>query len=134
MLDGVPFVGGSDVACFGASFFSLAPEWSDLCYADHIVHEAAHQRFHAEFEVEPALVNPADVNWSSPIRSDPRPLEGSFHATFVFVRLAQFFERVVDSCPSFDAMTRLHRHLLGDRKSTRLNSSHLSVSRMPSSA
>lgn len=112
-LDGLPFVGGSDIACFGASFFRLEPEWSDLCYADHIVHEAAHQRFHAEFEVEPALVNPADTNRASPIRSDPRPMEGSFHATFVFVRLAQFFERVVDSCPSLDALTRLHRHLLG---------------------
>lgn len=112
-LEGVPFVGGSDVACFGASFLALDPEWSDVCYADHIVHEAAHQRFHAEFEVEPALLNPAEVTGDSPIRRDPRPMEGSFHATFVFVRLAQFFERVMHAAPTHDAETRLHRHLLG---------------------
>lgn len=113
MLEGNPFIGGSDIVCFGASFFDLDPEWSVLAYADHVIHEAAHQRFHAEFESEPALLNPTSTQAPSPIRRDPRPLEGSLHATFVFMRLTQFMERIVGSDVSLDATSRLHRHFLG---------------------
>jgi HEXXH motif-containing protein len=113
LIRGYPFIGGSTVRLFGASFFNLLPEWSALCYADHVLHEAAHQLLHAHFEPRPILLNPAETGGRSPIRPDPRPLEGIFHATFVFLRLSLFFERVMRSDPGFDAETRFHRHLLG---------------------
>jgi HEXXH motif-containing protein len=113
LIRGAPFIGGSSIACLGVSFFKLLPEWSDVCFADHIVHEAAHQRLHVEFEVEPALSNGAFVGAVSPIRRDPRPLYGVLHATFVFLRLSLFFERVIEVEYSPEAERRLHRHVLG---------------------
>jgi HEXXH motif-containing protein len=68
---------------------------------------------HASFETRTALRNGDEPHVPSPIRPDPRPLIGVFHAMFVFLRLSQFMERVMQVEPSFDAETRLHRHLLG---------------------
>ena len=113
VIRGVPFIGGSAISCLGVSFFKLLPEWSDVCFADHIVHEAAHQRLHVEFELEPALANGDFTGTISPIRRDPRPLHGVLHATFVFLRLALFFERVMEAKPSLEAERRFHRHVLG---------------------
>jgi HEXXH motif-containing protein len=113
LIEGTPFIGGSAISCLGVSFFKLRPAWSDVCYADHIVHEAAHQRLHVEFEVEPALENGAFVISASPIRRDPRPLHGVLHATFVFLRLSSFLLRVLEVEPTLEAERRLHRHALG---------------------
>lgn len=117
LLEGNDFVGGSDIAVFGASFLRLEPEWSPLCFADHIVHEEAHQLLHAAQEVNRLLLNRDKMGQASPIRRDPRPLYGSFHATFVFLRLASFMSSVTLS-PALgewrdEAHLRLHRHLLG---------------------
>lgn len=115
-LKGAHFVGGSDITLFGASFLRLDKRWSELCFADHIIHEGTHQLLHAHQEVEPLLLNREASGIPSPIRKDPRPLYGSFHATFVFLRLSQFMAAVMGS-PREDlhgeARLRLHRHLLG---------------------
>jgi hypothetical protein len=66
-----------------------------------------------EFEVEPALSNENFIGAVSPIRCDPRPLHGILHGTFVFLRLAQFFERVMAVEPSLNAEQRFHRHVRG---------------------
>jgi len=117
LLEGSDFVGGSDIRLFGASFLRLSPDWSPLCYADHLVHEAAHQRLHAAHELVPMLSNKDYVGAPSPIRSDPRPLYGTLHATFVFLRLSQFMARVLrqsaDDTVLAEAEIRFHRHLLG---------------------
>lgn len=115
-LTGDHFVGGSDITLYGATFLRLDPEWSELCFADHIIHEATHQLLHAHQEVEPLLVNRDHMGSHSPIRHDPRPLYGSFHATFVFLRLSQFMAAVLRS-PRTDlhaeARLRFHRHMVG---------------------
>jgi HEXXH motif-containing protein len=113
LIRGTPFIGGSGVQCLGVTFLHLEPDWPDLCFPDHIVHEAAHQRLNVEFEVEPALSNENFIGAVSPIRRDPRPLHGILHGTFVFLRLAQFFERVMAVEPSLNAEQRFHRHVRG---------------------
>lgn len=115
-LRGSHFVGGSDITLFGASFLRLDTSWSVLCFADHIIHEAAHQLMHAHHESSPLLLNKNEIGAFSPIRADPRPLYGSFHATFVFLRLAQFMGKVLESgSDEFGEEPRLrfHRHLVG---------------------
>ena len=113
LIRGTPFIGGSGIQCLGVTFLHLEPDWPDLCFPDHIVHEAAHQRLNVEFEVEPALSNENFIGAVSPIRRDPRPLHGILHGTFVFLRLAQFFERVMAVEPSLNAEQRFHRHVRG---------------------
>jgi HEXXH motif-containing protein len=115
-LAGKQFVGGSDIYLYGATFLRLDPDWSPLCVADHLVHEAAHQLLHAMQEIDPLLLNRDQVGQPSPIRSDARPLYGTFHATFVFLRLASFMLRVLDGPideSAGEAEVRMHRHLLG---------------------
>lgn len=113
-LGGDHFVGGSDIYLYGASFLRLEPGWTPLCFADHLVHEAAHQLMHAEHELRPLLLNRDYVGAPSPIRTDPRPLYGTFHATFVFARLASFMDTFLAQHPrNTEAELRLHRHLLG---------------------
>jgi HEXXH motif-containing protein len=113
-LRGDHFVGGSDIYLYGASFLRLESGWTPLCFADHLVHEAAHQLMHAEHELRPLLLNRDYVGAPSPIRTDPRPLYGTFHATFVFARLASFMDAFLARHPgSAEAELRLHRHLLG---------------------
>ncbi|MBL8954426.1 MAG: hypothetical protein JNK82_26850 [Myxococcaceae bacterium] len=115
LLRGGEFVGASTIRCFGATFLNMQPSWSALCFADHLVHEAAHQLLHTVQERQPLLLNRHFLGAPSPIRSDPRPLYGSFHATFVFLRLAGFMSRVLESGAgqAREAEVRLHRHLLG---------------------
>lgn len=113
-LGGDNFVGGSDIYLYGATFLRLDPRWSPLCFADHLVHEAAHELMHAEHELRPLLLNRDYVGAPSPIRSDPRPLYGTFHATFVFARLASFMDMYLSRHPGdAEGVQRLHRHLLG---------------------
>ncbi|MGQ0826374.1 MAG: aKG-HExxH-type peptide beta-hydroxylase [Actinomycetota bacterium] len=130
-LDGRQFVGGSDIFLFGATFLKLEPAWSTLCYADHLVHEAAHQLLHAVQEVEPLLLNRDQIGQPSPIRTDSRPLYGTFHATFVFLRLCLLMEATLDRGPSEfaeEAEIRLHRHLLGLRQGLQIIFEHGSLS------
>jgi HEXXH motif-containing protein len=115
-LRGRHFVGGSDIVLFGASFLCLEPTWSPLCFADHLTHEATHQLLHAKQEVHPLLLNRDQTGLSSPIRTDPRPLYGTYHATFVFLRLARLMAAVLRSPAAQwheEAEIRFHRHLLG---------------------
>jgi hypothetical protein len=117
LMTGPYFVGGSDLACFGTSFLNLRTDWSALCYADHLLHEAAHQAMHAFGEIHPPLRNPDTVGRHSPIRPDPRPLYGTLHATIVFSWLVELCLRVLAAPPDGstrdEAELRLHRHLLG---------------------
>lgn len=119
LLDGLQFVGGSDIFLFGATFLRLDHRWTSLCFADHLVHEAAHQVLHVSQELDPLLLNREQMGQPSPIRSDARPLYGTFHATFVFLRLARFMHRMLEVGPpelAAEAEVRLHRHLLGLRQ------------------
>ncbi|MFE5327295.1 HEXXH motif-containing putative peptide modification protein [Embleya sp. NPDC056575] len=115
-LRGRHFVGGSDIVLFGASYLRLEADWTPLCFADHLTHEATHQLLHAKQELHPLLLNRDEAGLASPIRSDPRPLYGTYHATFVFLRLACLMAAVLRSSATQwheEARIRFHRHLLG---------------------
>lgn len=98
--------------------------WSTVCFADHLIHEAVHQRVHADYECNPALLNPEHRGAPSPIRIDSRPLIGTFHATLVFMRLTQFMERVHHRHRSHENECRLHRHYYGFQVGVRVLQEH----------
>lgn len=113
LVQGPWLVGGSDVTFHGVCVLNPGPAWTAMTYADHIVHEAAHQVLHTKHELSPLLVNCHEMGHPSPIRTDRRPLYGTFHATFVFYRLCLFFDKVLERTHSQEALFRFHRHLLG---------------------
>jgi hypothetical protein len=113
ILKGRRFVGSSDIWYHGIAVLNPDDTWTEVTFADHIIHESAHTLLHAYNELEPILYNPFEVNDSSPIRPDPRPIYGTFHATYVFMRLAQFFVQVVKKDESEEVLFRLNRHVKG---------------------
>ncbi len=70
-----------------------------------LVHEAAHLLLFAHSIDEPLVTNPIDALYSSPLRNDPRPMDGVFHATFVAARMHYVTQKlrqsnVLDLAPS----------------------------------
>jgi hypothetical protein len=114
LVKGNRYVGSSDIWYHGIAVLNPDDTWTEITFADHIIHESAHTILHALNEITPVLYNPFEVNSFSPIRPDPRPVYGTLHATYVFMRLTQFFVDVsrLDTT-SEEVMFRLNRHIKG---------------------
>lgn len=53
-----------------------------------LVHEASHQQMFLFHLDDPVVLNGPDAVFSSPLRKEPRPMEGIFHAMWVSARMA----------------------------------------------
>ncbi|MEZ5831182.1 MAG: HEXXH motif-containing putative peptide modification protein [Dongiaceae bacterium] len=89
-----PFYGGSSFFLWGGVFLNPARHTTPYETAETLVHEAAHTLLTALAREEPLVRNPRDARFRSPVRQDPRPMEGIYHATFVLARTC-FFHRAV---------------------------------------
>jgi HEXXH motif-containing protein len=65
--------------------------------ATTIAHEAAHLLLFAEALHEPLVSNDESETFPSPLRRDPRPMDGIYHATFVVARTHFVLERITAS-------------------------------------
>lgn len=89
-------IGLTSQETFGALFLKV-PEANDHAvyyFLEHLVHEAAHLQLHALMAKDPLILNPPTEGYRAPIRKDPRPMKGIFHATFVLARLMHVFNRL----------------------------------------
>lgn len=59
---------------------------SPLLLAEALMHEAAHSYLYGASPVEFHVRNPIAELYKSPLRADPRPMDGIYHATFVLAR------------------------------------------------
>lgn len=82
------------------------PESDQVAYwIEHIVHEISHLRLEAVFMHEQLVLNPpTEKRFRAPIRDDPRPMRGVFHACFVLARIIRIFRRM--SLAGFDKRFR----------------------------
>jgi HEXXH motif-containing protein len=88
------FGGASSFMLWGAVLLSLAQHGTMLDMISGLVHEAAHQLLFG-LSLDEALVdNSLDERYGSPLRTDPRPMDGIFHATFVCGRMHYAYARV----------------------------------------
>jgi HEXXH motif-containing protein len=55
--------------------------------AEALVHEAAHALLFGFGMGKPLVTNKTDELYTSPIRNDPRPMDGVIHATYVLARM-----------------------------------------------
>ena len=67
-----------------------------------LVHEAAHVRLNSLCSHEPLSLNAPDALFTSPLRSDGRPMEGVIHATFVCATIVDLFSRIAESLDDKD--------------------------------
>ena len=88
----------------GSSFYKLGTvlineeifKQDDLFIVDKIIHESAHQILLSIMIQDEIILNPDSERYPSPIRKEPRTMNGVYHAAFVLYRLSAFFKKMVD--------------------------------------
>lgn len=100
LFEGAGVVGVSTRRAFGAIYIrahmSEANRTSIAHYVEHVVHEAAHTHLNALMHLDPLVENDSAERFTSPLRNDPRPMRGIYHASFVLARLVRVFRRWYD--------------------------------------
>jgi len=101
-------VGGFTASYFpGAVFLSHRPE--DLHWTiENLIHEFAHSRLYQLFELDPILLNEREEKFRSPWRDDLRHLNGVLHGTYVFSRVASWYEILAGKSDAPEVRERLH--------------------------
>jgi len=83
----VSFDGGTHFQLWGALFLNVARPRSVLQLAEVLSHESAHNLLFGLCIDEALTLNDDAERFTSPLREDPRPMDGIFHATFVAARM-----------------------------------------------
>ncbi len=93
--------GGSHYRLWGALFLNSAFHPNDVAIVEVIAHESAHSLLFGHCIDEALVTNPEDATYASPLRSDLRPMDGIYHATFVSARMHWAMSKLVES-PGID--------------------------------
>jgi hypothetical protein len=96
--------GITSVRCFGLVLLRLPDLGQEveeplMYFLDHITHETSHLALHTLMNVDPLIINGHAGRFDAPIRPDPRPLYGIYHATFVLSRITRVLARLARQCP-----------------------------------
>ncbi len=104
-MGGYTFDGGSSYQLWGGLFLNAESHETDVAIVELVAHESAHSLLFG-FTIDELLVeNPADELFDSPLRRDPRPMDGIYHATFVSARMHWAMSRLLDAGVLDDAAT-----------------------------
>jgi HEXXH motif-containing protein len=90
--EGRRFAGASCFMAWGAVFLNVRRNDDRLRVLAGLVHEATHQMLFGLSRRQPLTENPPDRRYASPLRRDPRPMDGVYHATYVSGRLGALYE------------------------------------------
>ena len=93
---GPNFDGATTFYLWGATILNVDVASDRRHLAEALVHEAAHCRLLGETSGRPLVSNPLDERYASPLRPDPRPMEGIVHANYVVARLHYLGERILE--------------------------------------
>ena len=101
-VSGVPnesarFDGATSFFCWGALFLNADAYRGLVKMIDGLSHESAHAHLFALSLGDSFVDNPDDEVHPSPLRRDPRPLDGTFHATYVSARMHYALSHVIES-------------------------------------
>ena len=81
------FDGGSSYLLWGALFLNATSHETEVAMVEVMAHESAHILLYACAADEALVNNPDEELFASPLRVDPRPMDGIYHATFVSARM-----------------------------------------------
>lgn len=90
-------VGMTDPRVFG-SVYICTPNTelpAEVYFCEHIIHETSHLHLNTLFAHDCLILNDPSEKYAAPIRPDPRPMYGIFHATFVLSRMVRLFRKLV---------------------------------------
>jgi HEXXH motif-containing protein len=91
------FEAGSCYRLCGAMFVNAVRRKTRIEIIETLAHENAHSRLFGLCTEEAAVRNADQEQYPSPLRVDPRPMDGVYHATFVSARMHWTMSRVIDS-------------------------------------
>lgn len=74
----------------GTIYMTLHPQLMTMVEAT--IHEFQHNKLHAQLELDPLLHNAFSPLYSSPVRPDPRPLQGVLLAVHAFIPVARLYQ------------------------------------------
>ena len=89
------FAGGSSYMLWGALFINASMHGDFPAIAEAIAHESAHSLLFGFTIDEPLVENPDEDKFVSPLRVDPRPMDGIYHATYVSARMHLAMNRLL---------------------------------------
>jgi hypothetical protein len=96
-VSSVSFGAATSFFCSGALFFNADRHRTLVTMIDGLTHESAHAHLFALSLGDSFVTNPDDELHPSPLRRDPRPLDGLFHATYVSARVHYAHSHVIES-------------------------------------
>ena len=91
------FDGASHYQFWGLLLLNPSHHPTPLAVAEVLAHEAGHSLLFGLTIDEPLVLNDDDELFASPLRSDLRPMDGIYHATFVSARMAWAMESLAGS-------------------------------------
>jgi hypothetical protein len=83
-------------ARFAGAILLSADDETLLAVAESLVHECGHQILYCVMEADPLIVETAPRSFTLPWSGAQRDAYGYFHATYIYLILALFFEKVLD--------------------------------------
>lgn len=119
LTDGGP-EGVTSLKFFGAAQIRLPRHLegpaATLYVAEHLAHETSHLAMYAMMSIDPMLHNAHLTRYTSPLRSDLRPLYEVFHVTFVLARLTRLYTRIrrITGSPESEAAAEMQHKLFLD--------------------
>lgn len=96
-LNGYQFDGGSSYMLWGGLFINAERHDTDIAIMEAMAHESAHSLLFGYTIDETLVENPDDELYPSPLRYDPRPMDGIYHATYVSARMHWAMSALLDS-------------------------------------
>ncbi|MBS8225831.1 aKG-HExxH-type peptide beta-hydroxylase [Vannielia litorea] len=91
------FDGASHYQFWGLLLLNPAFHKTRLAIVEVLAHEASHSLLFGLTIDEPLVRNPDEDLFPSPLRIDPRPMDGIYHATYVSARMAWAMETLAAS-------------------------------------
>ncbi len=91
------FDGATSFTLWGGVLLNAGDRAGALELAQALAHESAHGFVFAHAIEEPLVRNPYEQRYPSPLRTDPRPMDGIFHATFVVARMHYAVSRILEA-------------------------------------
>lgn len=85
--DKIEFDGASHYQFWGLLLLNPKHHKTPLAVVEVLAHEASHSLLFGLTQNEPLVHNPDHERFASPLRKDPRPMDGIYHAAFVSARM-----------------------------------------------
>ena len=107
------FDGSSSYMLWGAIMLNATGQSSVLETAQALAHESGHNLLFGQCVNGPLVENGSEESFAHPLRQDPRPMDGVFHAAYVIARMHQTVERLLESGVLDEEQTEAARKDLG---------------------